>query len=88
VSTDREVIEPIWYFFDLVHRRIQNGGWTGQVTSNEFRSSQDIAGITVRLTAGRYREITLAFRKRMVRYAVWKRQSDVPLKPVRESVLL
>jgi len=24
-STDRGVIEPIWYSFDLVHRRIQDG---------------------------------------------------------------
>jgi oxalate decarboxylase len=56
-STDRGVIEPIWYSFDLVHRRIQDGGWTSQVTSKEFPSSQDIAGVTMRLTAGSYREL-------------------------------
>jgi len=56
-TTDRGVIEPIWYSFDLVHRRIQNGGWTSQVTSKEFPSSQDIAGVTMRLTAGSYREL-------------------------------
>jgi oxalate decarboxylase len=55
--TDRGVIEPIWYSFDLVHRRIQDGGWTSQVTSKEFPSSQDIAGVTMRLTAGSYREL-------------------------------
>src|SRR6476646_8022590 len=56
-STDRGVIEPIWYSFDLVHRRIQDGGWTSQVTSKEFPSAQDIAGVTMRLTAGSYREL-------------------------------
>jgi oxalate decarboxylase len=56
-TTDRGVIEPIWYSFDLVHRRIQDGGWTSQVTAKEFPSSQDIAGVTMRLTAGSYREL-------------------------------
>src|SRR5215467_12772767 len=56
-STDRGVIEPIWYSFDLVHRRIQDGGWTSQVTSKELPSSLDIAGVTMRLTAGSYREL-------------------------------
>jgi oxalate decarboxylase len=56
-ATDRGVIEPIWYSFDVVHRRIQPGGWTSQVTSKEFPSSQDIAGVTMRLTAGSYREL-------------------------------
>src|SRR5260370_15452816 len=54
-STDRGVIEPIWYSFDLVHRRIQDGGWTSQVTSNKSPSSQDIAGVTLRLTSARKR---------------------------------
>jgi oxalate decarboxylase len=40
---------PIWYSFDLAHRRIQDGGWTRQVTSRELPSSLDIAGVTMRL---------------------------------------
>jgi oxalate decarboxylase len=56
-DTDRGVIEPIWYSFDIVHRRIQPGGWTSQVTSKELPSSLDIAGVTMRLTAGSYREL-------------------------------
>ena len=56
-TTDRGDILPIWYSFDLVHRRIQDGGWTRQVTSRELPSSQDIAGVTMRLTAGSYREL-------------------------------
>jgi len=55
--TDRGDILPIWYSFDLTHRRIQDGGWTRQVTSRELPSSQDIAGVTMRLTAGSYREL-------------------------------
>ena len=55
--TDRGVIVPIWYSFDLTHRRIQDGGWTRQVTARELPSSQDLAGVTMRLTAGSYREL-------------------------------
>jgi oxalate decarboxylase len=56
-DTDRGVIEPIWYSFDLVHRRIQPGGWTRQVTQRELPSSKDVAGVTMRLSAGSYREL-------------------------------
>ena len=56
-TTDRGDLLPIWYSFDLVHRRIQDGGWTRQVTSRELPSSLDIAGVTMRLTAGSYREL-------------------------------
>jgi oxalate decarboxylase len=55
--TDRGVIIPIWYSFDLTHRRIQDGGWTRQVTERELPSSQGLAGVTMRLTAGSYREL-------------------------------
>src|SRR5258708_2557256 len=56
-TTDRGDVTPIWYSFDLVHRRIQDGGWTRQVTTRELPSSLDIAGVTMRLTAGSYREL-------------------------------
>jgi oxalate decarboxylase len=55
--TDHGVVPPIWYSFDLTHRRVQEGGWTHQVTSRELPSSQDIAGVTMRLTAGSFREL-------------------------------
>ncbi len=55
--TDRGDTIPIWYSFDLTHRRIQDGGWTRQVTAKELPSSQDLAGVTMRLTAGSYREL-------------------------------
>jgi oxalate decarboxylase len=55
--TDRGDVGPIWYSFDLTHKRIQQGGWTHQVTQREFPSSKDIAGVNMRLTAGSIREL-------------------------------
>jgi len=46
-----------WFSFDLTSRRVQNGGWTHQVTEREFPTSKDIAGVTMRLTAGSIREL-------------------------------
>src|SRR5260370_3396424 len=50
-------VGPIWYSFDLVHKRIEEGGWTHQVTQREFPTSKEIAGVNMRLTAGSYREL-------------------------------
>jgi hypothetical protein len=43
--TDHGDVGPIWYSFDLTHKRIQEGGWTHQVTQRELPSSKDIAGV-------------------------------------------
>lgn len=55
--TDHGVVPPIWYSFDLSHRRVQGGGWTHQVTERELPPSKEIAGVDMRLTAGSYREL-------------------------------
>jgi oxalate decarboxylase len=55
--TDHGDIVPIWYSFDLAHKRVQEGGWTHQVTQRELPSSKDIAGVNMRLSAGSYREL-------------------------------
>lgn len=55
--TDHGVVEPFWYSFDLTHRRVQDGGWTHQVTSRELPVSKDIAGVNMRLTRGSFREL-------------------------------
>lgn len=55
--TDHGNVEPIWYSFDLTHKRVQAGGWTSQVTERELPSSKDVAGVRMRLTAGAYREL-------------------------------
>jgi oxalate decarboxylase len=55
--TDHGDMVPLWYSFDLVKKRVEEGGWTHQVTERELPSSTDIAGVNMRLTAGSYREL-------------------------------
>jgi oxalate decarboxylase len=55
--TDRGDVSPFWYSFDLSHRRVQDGGWTRQVTQKDLPISTDLAGVNMRLTAGSYREL-------------------------------
>jgi oxalate decarboxylase len=56
-DTDDGDVGPIWYSFDLAHKRVQEGGWTHQVTARELPTSKDIAGVNMRLTAGSFREL-------------------------------
>ena len=55
--TDHGDLVPIWYSFDLARKRVEEGGWTHEVTQRVLPSSQDIAGVQMRLTAGSYREM-------------------------------
>src|ERR1700719_5051040 len=55
--TDHGDVVPIWYSFDLVKKRVEEGGWTHEVTQRVLPSSNDIAGVQMRLTAGSYREM-------------------------------
>jgi oxalate decarboxylase len=55
--TDHGDVVPIWYSFDLVKKRIEEGGWTHEVTERVLPSSKDIAGVNMRLEAGGYREL-------------------------------
>jgi oxalate decarboxylase len=55
--TDHGDVVPLWYSFDLVKKRMEEGGWTHEVTQRELPSSKDIAGVNMRLTAGSYREL-------------------------------
>jgi oxalate decarboxylase len=55
--TDNGDVGPIWHSFDLTHKRIQEGGWTHQVTQRELPSSTELAGVNMRLTAGSFREL-------------------------------
>ena len=56
-STDRGTVKPFKYSFSLSHKRIENGGWTRQVTARELPISTTIAGVEMRLTAGGVREL-------------------------------
>jgi Cupin len=55
--TDHGNIDPVWYSFDLTHKRVQEGGWTNEVTEKVLPSSKDLAGVRMRLTAGSFREL-------------------------------
>jgi oxalate decarboxylase len=55
--TDEGNVGPVWYSMNLTHRRIEEGGWTHQVTQRELPSSKDIAGVNMRLTSGSFREL-------------------------------
>src|SRR6266481_9483563 len=46
--TDSGNLEPVWYSFDLTHKRVQEGGWTNEVTQKVLPSSKDIAGVRMR----------------------------------------
>jgi len=55
--TDHGDVGPIWYSFDLVKKRVEEGGWTHQVTQRELPTSTEITGVNMRLTRGSYREL-------------------------------
>jgi oxalate decarboxylase len=55
--TDHGDIGPIWYSFDLAHKRLEEGGWTHEVNQKVLPSSTDLTGVNMRLTAGSFREL-------------------------------
>lgn len=55
--TDRGDIGPIWYSFDLAHKRVQEGGWTHEVNQRVLPTSTDLTGVNMRLTKGSFREL-------------------------------
>ncbi len=56
-KTDSGTVKPFKYSFALAHKRIENGGWTRQVTARELPISTTMAGVEMRLTAGGVREL-------------------------------
>ncbi len=56
-ETDHGTVPPFKYSFGLSRKRIENGGWTRQVTMRELPISKSIAGVEMRLTAGGVREL-------------------------------
>ena len=56
-ATDHGDVGPVWYSFDLTHRRVQEGGWTHEVTERELPLSKELAGVNMRLTRGSFREL-------------------------------
>ena len=56
-ATDHGEVKTFWNSFSSAHRRIQEGGWSRQVTVADFPISKEIAGVNMRLTAGGVREL-------------------------------
>ncbi len=55
--TDVNGMPLFWSSFNIVPKRVQNGGWARQVTSEDFPISTTIAGVNMRLGPGGIREL-------------------------------
>src|SRR6201993_3381081 len=55
--TDVNGMPQFWASFNLVPKRIQNGGWARQITQDDFHISTTIAGVNMRLGPGGVREL-------------------------------
>jgi oxalate decarboxylase len=56
-ATDAGGQPPFKYSFSLSHKRLEEGGWTRQVTVRDLPISKKMAGVEMRLTAGGVREL-------------------------------
>jgi len=56
-ATDVGGMPVFWSSFNIAPKRVQNGGWARQVSSNAFPISTTIAGVNMRLNAGGVREL-------------------------------
>ena len=55
-ATDHGSMGVLRHSFELTHRRVQEGGWTHQVTERETPLSKQIAGVNMRILGGGFRE--------------------------------
>ena len=55
--TDAGGVQTFKYPFSIAHKRMQEGGWSREVTVRELAVSKSIAGVDMRLTAGGIREL-------------------------------
>src|SRR6202167_5133973 len=56
-QTDAGGGRPFKYPFGISHKRMQQGGWSREITIREMAVSKTIAGVDMRLTAGGIREL-------------------------------
>jgi oxalate decarboxylase len=56
-STDLGSVENFWFPFSAASKRVQNGGWSREVTVKELPIAKSLAGVNMRLTAGGVREL-------------------------------
>ena len=55
--SDAGGVQTFKYPFGLSHKRMQEGGWSREITVRELAVSKSIAGVDMRLTAGGIREL-------------------------------
>ena len=56
-TTDAGGQPPFKYPFSLAHKRVEDGGWTRQVTARDLAISKKVAGVEMRLVKGGIREL-------------------------------
>jgi oxalate decarboxylase len=57
LPTDAGGVQTFKYPFSFAHKRLQEGGWSREVTQRELAVSKTMAGVDMRLTAGGVREL-------------------------------
>src|ERR1700723_230903 len=57
LPTDAGGVQTFKYPFSFAHKRLQEGGWSREVTQRELAVSKSLAGVDMRLTAGGGREL-------------------------------
>ncbi len=55
--TDAGGVQTFKYPFSFAHKRLQEGGWSREVTQRELAVSKTLAGVDMRLTPGGVREL-------------------------------
>ncbi|MDM4719368.1 oxalate decarboxylase family bicupin [Micromonospora sp. WMMA1363] len=56
-KTDRGTVPNLKFSFSMAHTRIEQGGWTREVTQRELPVASTLAGVDMRLEPGAYREL-------------------------------
>ncbi|MGA7325636.1 MAG: cupin domain-containing protein [Rhodomicrobium sp.] len=56
-ATDVSTQPFFWSSFNISPKRIQNGGWAREITSEDFAISEEIAGVNMHLAPGGIREL-------------------------------
>lgn len=56
-ATDNGTLSNMRFSYDDVHNRLEEGGWTREITNRELPISDQVAGVNMNLAPGSYREL-------------------------------
>ena len=56
-ATDHGTVDNLRFSYSDAHQRLEEGGWTREITNRELPISQDVAGVNMSLEPGAYREM-------------------------------